>query len=386
MQTDHKDPATIQTNRNMMAHPSQGGAHPLSAGPTNPQPYQDAYSGFTEYVLSINRPQYPSANEMYLKEQLRSLIDVEIVQRIQPSRVIPFGSLVNGFATANSDLDLCILDDSPNPRYKIKTELPEVLAAEFERYGFEVKLLTKTRIPIIKLVQGPTAQFPLGLAMDIGFENRLALHNTRLLATYSRIDSRLREMVLFVKHWAKVRGINSSYHGTLSSYGYVLTILHFLINVASPSCLPNLQHIGAQVPVPFEELECEGYNIWFFKDLTNIPPSLNRRSIGELMAEYFSYYAQFDFRNMVISIRTPGGLLTKTSKGWTQALDRVGPEDQKVRSRNFLCIEDPFEITHNVGRTVGKNGLYDIRGEYMRASKLTRARDPRVFRALCEQR
>lgn len=37
-----------------------------------------------------------------------------------------------------------------------------------------------------------------GIACDIGFENRLALENTRLLLTYATIDpARIRTLVLF---------------------------------------------------------------------------------------------------------------------------------------------------------------------------------------------
>ena len=39
---------------------------------------------------------------------------------------------------------------------------------------------------------------PLGIACDIGFENRLALENTRLLMCYAMIDpTRVRTLVLF---------------------------------------------------------------------------------------------------------------------------------------------------------------------------------------------
>lgn len=43
-----------------------------------------------------------------------------------------------------------------------------------------------------------------------------------------------------------------------------------------------------------------------------------------------------------------------------------------ARDRNRLCIEDPFEITYNVARTVTKDGLYTIRGEFMRATRVSR--------------
>lgn len=65
--------------------------------------------------------------------------------------------------------------------------------------NFYVKTLPRARIPIIKLTMPPTASVPAGMACDIGFENRLALENTRLLLTYAMVDARLRTLVLFRK-------------------------------------------------------------------------------------------------------------------------------------------------------------------------------------------
>ena len=58
-----------------------------------------------------------------------------------------------------------------------------------------------------------------------------------------------------------------------------------------------------------------------------------------------------------------------------------------ARDRNRLCIEvsfatlfralpelieqDPFEVSYNVARTVTKDGLYTLRGEFMRASRVS---------------
>lgn len=58
-------------------------------------------------------------------------------------------------------------------------------------------MLPRARIPIIKLTMPPTETFPFHMACDIGFENRLALENTRLLHTYAKVDPRLKVMVLF---------------------------------------------------------------------------------------------------------------------------------------------------------------------------------------------
>lgn len=129
--------------------------------------------------------------------------------------------------------------------------------------NFHVKMLPRARIPIIKLTMPPTPSVPFGMSCDIGFENRLALENTRLLRTYSLVDPRLRTLVLFreryaagsvlvslrvrltsvlqpppVKVWTKRRKINNPYRGTLSSYGFVLLVIHFLAQVKKPPVLP----------------------------------------------------------------------------------------------------------------------------------------------------
>jgi hypothetical protein len=63
---------------------------------------------------------------------------------------------------------------------------------------FHVKPLPHARIPIVKLSLDPSPALPLGIACDIGFENRLALENTRLLYCYAIIDpTRVRTLVLF---------------------------------------------------------------------------------------------------------------------------------------------------------------------------------------------
>lgn len=297
-------------------------------------------------------------------------------------------------------------------------------------------------------------EFPnsgIGVQCDINFSAQLAIHNTHLLRCYSLTDPRVRPLVLFVKHWAKVRGINTSYRGTLSSYGYVLMVLHYLINVAQPSVCPNLQAMAPPVDPHLgpEQVEnttiCQGRYVWFWKNEDEIQAAAkqgglthNRDSIGHLLRGFFEYYAQgnmmstghmrgFDWGRDVISLRTPGGILSKQTKGWTgartvlevqsadkppavepdmpQANPAPGPQVQsgssstatpqlqqsqdpaaasrapqdrnkhevkEVRHRYLFAIEDPFELDHNVARTVTHNGIVSIRDEFRRAWRIIR--------------
>ncbi|KAF4337688.1 caffeine-induced death 1 cid1 [Fusarium beomiforme] len=275
-----------------------------------------------------------------------------------------------------------------------------------------------------------------GVQCDINFSAHLALHNTALLRCYSHTDPRVRPMVLFVKHWAKTRGINSGYRGTLSSYGYVLMVLHYLVNVAEPFVSPNLQQLApppppGMSPVEFEDMtRCRGHNVQFWRneeEILNLARANqlngNKDTIGHLLRGFFEYYAHssmlststgrgFDWGRDVLSLRTPGGLQTKQDKGWTGAktvieAQNVGAhqppqpdqapskdsdakdaqpkqsiqgsasvkngEFKEVRHRYLFAIEDPFELDHNVARTVTHNGIVSIRDEFRRAWKIIKS-------------
>ena len=79
-----------------------------------------------------------------------------------------------------------------------------------------------------------------------------------------------------------------------------------------------------------------------------------------------------------LSLRTIGGIIPKQAKGWTGAKTEVvdlsgpGPQTKEIRQRYLFAIEDPFEIDHNIARTVVHNGIVAIRDEFRRAHTLIR--------------
>lgn len=285
-------------------------------------------------------------------------------------------------------------------------------------------------------------EFPksgIGILCDINFSAELAIHNTQLLRCYSHTDPRVREMVLFVKYWAKIRGINTPYRGSLSSYGYVLMVLHYLVNIAQPFVCPNLQMMNckpsANLSLAEQEAQsvCKGRNVQFWrrereieslaeKDMLN----KNRESVGSLLRGFFEYYANtgylsaynsrgFEWGREVLSLRTPGGILLKQDKGWVGAKtvvevttiaapptpvtpkasltpstnpatvsteseakvpklqNKTVEETKEIRHRYLFAIEDPFELDHNVARTVTHDGIVSIRDEFRRAWRIIKS-------------
>ncbi|KAJ4349179.1 hypothetical protein N0V95_004821 [Ascochyta clinopodiicola] len=244
-------------------------------------------------------------------------------------------------------------------------------------------------------VLGPL-DFPkngVGIQCDINFANPLGIHNTHMLRCYSLTDARVRPMVLFVKSWAKRRKINSSYSGTLSSYGWVLMVLHYLVNVASPPVCPNLQHYLPQatdmnsLSDRFKDAKkISGHDVRFWRNEEEIIRAAqegrltqNRQPLASLLCGFFRYFASqgghygrqvnFYWTSEVLSLRTPGGILTKQDKGWVSATTIVTAE-KKVTNRYLFAIEDPFEIDHNVARTVTHRGIVTIRDEFRRAGRI----------------
>lgn len=425
-------------------------------------PQFDLQRSYLNNLLSVEIPLVEMSSEevaskdsfrVYLEDVCKSLRTLHPDLNLPVVTLSSFGSFSSGFASAGSDMDLAIVTDStdsPEQQFPLhEHRLPRALEKALLDRGFGARLLTRTRVPIIKICELPTPEllhalreeherwatlpeeekysasrpddalskktapnsvpvpdttspsieeahpapekltkpssdnadspksipvtdgastitaqpapeqngqkssqprnrpqwtreraagpldFPkdgVGIQCDINFSNPLGLHNTKLLRCYSKCDQRVRPMVLFVKAWAKRRKINSSYSGTLSSYGYVLMVLHYLVNVATPPVLPNLQlHSNTFATTT------DGWEVRFYGDEDEIASiasrgqmTSNQESLGALLRGFFQYFAStsggqgFIWMQDVLSLRTPGGLMKKNEKGWTGAKTEVG--------------------------------------------------------------
>lgn len=368
---------------------------------------------------------------LHLAHELDKILDKDIYDAIHAANIREY------IVILRSPLyrDLC---ESPSPGFfvPIPAMLSSVVRTVKALPGLQTLLSGQSQNKYHDALEFPKTG--VGVQCDINFSAHLALQNTLLLRCYSHTDPRVRPMILFVKQWAKIRGINSGYRGTLSSYGYVLMVLHYLVNIARPFVCPNLQQLAPKLPTTMSQSDvelstlCRGYNIHFWRNEDEILQlahnnqlNSNNDSLGHLLRGFFEYFAQsgmmssvsikgFDWGRDVISIRTHGGLLTKQEKGWTGAktvfevqadgtrhastiqrslsADRCRQQPlnddseqhlgqpttqsrnfKEIRLRYLFAIEDPFELDHNVARTVTHNGIVAIRDEFRRAWRIIRA-------------
>ncbi|ONI22767.1 hypothetical protein PRUPE_2G149800 [Prunus persica] len=298
--------------------------------------------------LAIYDSLIPTEEEKAKQNQLFTLLETLITKEWPEAQLYVYGSCGNSFGVSKSDIDLCLaIDVADDNKSEILLRLADILQSDNLQ---NVQALTRARVPIVKLMDPVT-----GISCDICINNVLAVINTKLLRDYAKIDARLRQLAFIVKHWAKSRGVNETYQGTLSSYAYVLMCIHFL-QQRRPAVLPCLQEMQSTYSVTVENIECA-----FFDQVDKLRDfgSHNREPIAKLVWAFFNYWAYgHDYANSVISVRT-GSILSKREKDWTR---RIGND------RHLICIEDPFEISHDLGRVVDKYSIKVLREEFERAA------------------
>jgi terminal uridylyltransferase len=338
------------------------------------------------------------------------------------TQVVIFGSSANGFGSPKSDLDMCL--HVPNGTSIHGTdgsgaESMAILAKTFETSGMkEVDTSRLTaRIPII-MYKCPDPLSASGndcdedlIECDLSMHNPLAVLNTSLLRSYAEITPVTRVLAAIIKRWAKARDINSPARHTLSSYGYIIMLLHFLtyhkrtgnglispvadpegdanvrkqtITQATP-ILPNLQWLDPNWPkmprgTPYRDsptfpkttmkhpMKDTLVNTHFYKPNTSNEKAMLQMlfagqdlSLAILLATFFRYYAyEFDYKRHVVSLHSTAsrGVVEREIKaevdGW----------------RNYsaaLAIEDPFELDYDVAHVLRGGYYHRIRREFAMA-------------------
>ncbi len=223
---------------------------------------------------------------------------------------------------------------------------------------FNLLVLPNARVPVIKFTYPPTQT-----QVDITINNTLACLNTKLIACYAALDERVSQLVHIVKHWAKRRHVNDPYTGTLSSYCYVLMCI-FHCQTRNPPILPNLQDARAY-PMTIDTV-VDSWKVAYLDDVSIAKRAFktqNTQSLASLVWEFFEFWAwKHSYPHDVVSIRE-GRIVSKASKDWTK---RIG------RDRHLVCVEDPFVLSHDLGRTVDMRSKDVIRKEFFRAGTVLR--------------
>ncbi|GAA5953423.1 hypothetical protein JCM21900_005659 [Sporobolomyces salmonicolor] len=170
-----------------------------------------------------------------------------------PLKIEPFGSMRFGLGTSSSDLDLCLLDPYRphgfdekwySSRREVMRDMPDIyqmkkLGNTLRRAGLlNVQPIVGASVPICKFEVKIDGQL---IQADLNTNERLGLFNSRLINSYCNLHPLVRPLSVFIKFWAKQRGLNDPAGRiiTFSSYTLILLVIAYLQRI---NLLPNLQN------------------------------------------------------------------------------------------------------------------------------------------------
>ncbi|KAI1730934.1 cid1 family poly A polymerase domain-containing protein [Ditylenchus destructor] len=294
--------------------------------------------------LSKNRQQQIALFISDMQNKLRVALNAPELE------IVPFGSLLNGFACDDCDLDLFLrlrpderLPDNTDDISKDKRQLFDVVRDEFIGLGFEAYTIIGAKVPIVKF--WTKGDFSDGFKGDVSCDNSLAKYNSDMLATYCKFDDRVPRLGIMIKKWAKSWETNEASTGTISSYALIVMMIHSL-QVCKPPVLPYLQEVAKTDGA--DRVMYEDFDVTFSTEIDKIKSNgcfTNKESVGQLFFNFLLYYCKkVDYEFDVIQIRCPGNL-SKLDKDWCCF---------------NMCVEDPFELSHNLTRGVKTMGFSHI--------------------------
>ena len=117
-------------------------------------------------------------------------------------------------------------------------------------------------------------------------------------------------------------------------------MLIFFLQTRTPAVLPVLQQIPpeGQAEAPAELID--DFNVYFYKDIAALEktwPRQNTQSTGELLFQFFHFYAhEFPYLEGVVCIRK-GALISKEGKRWTKKASPLAMRDGFQRLMHRFC-------------------------------------------------
>ncbi|TKA50951.1 hypothetical protein B0A53_05732 [Rhodotorula sp. CCFEE 5036] len=319
---------------------------------------------FEEQILQLFELQRPSpaalAARQHLVDELTDWLNREHFRwghahnkSMYPLKIEPFGSVRFGLGTSTSDLDLCLLDPyRPNgfvDKYFSSQNsglqnLPDIY--NMRRIGRSLQQANLTDVRWIPEAAVPICKFKVMIdghliEADLNTNERLGVFNSRLINSYCNLHPLVRPLSVFIKFWAKQRGLNdpSGTPTTFSSYTFILLVIAYLQHV---DLLPNLQDADLIASTGTERnrffstpkararrsrvdriVRSVGWDVTFVEYETTpegyAAPAAN---LVDLARGFFHYYAdEFDMERTAVSVWNGAGLERQRPFGTKKPVD-----------------------------------------------------------------
>ncbi|EDO49480.1 predicted protein [Nematostella vectensis] len=259
-----------------------------------------------------------SKDDLQLRDLICQLLAGVFQEFFPTCSVMPYGSSANGLGWKGSDLDLCLLlDNNPSEEDLSKDGVKQCA----DELGIVVKALKdlvpgcahvvpvfSAKCPVVKFVHQPS-----GVSCDLTINNRLCINKWLLL---------------------------------------------------SSSTTPAHENCNCE-----QAKFIDGWDCSYFDDVTRVSSSENSCDIVQLLTAFFDFYGnRFDYGNCVVNIRTGQHCTKLAIQEELQEVMRSRTKGDNAMSLPKIvefdltdfCVQDPFELSHNVTRSLSTMALKDL--------------------------
>jgi len=231
----------------------------------------------------------PKQEHLNAIKQISEQIKNTVIEVLPNSEIKGLGSTSAGIWTVDSDIDLTVINPSiANPQQVLQDIKNVFLLAN---PGFEIKETAYS-------LQMKFPQYPNSFSLSIN--DLIGLETTSLAKKYCSLDSLVTELILFVKIWARAKGVSS----IIKNYHWSFLVLGFLQTI-NPPLLNSLQN------KPHEPKIVGGHDVWFDNEVKTSASS--QYNIGHLIFSFFDYFAN-EFKDGKFDIKN--GLLVQDHSEW----------------------------------------------------------------------
>ncbi|KAF9134883.1 hypothetical protein BGW39_005598 [Mortierella sp. 14UC] len=297
----------------------------------------------TKYMSSLQVSLTPSQQRDDEVESLREMLQEELQDYFDDDEIEVhlFGSFASGLSTKSSDADFTV--------YYLPCDDISELADALRSIGYhDVSYINNARVPITTFYDPEN-----GVTCDANIDQPMGVINSKLIATYRRIDNRFATLWFAVRQIAKKNNIISGGTGYLSSYALTMMLIVFLQDVTSPAILPRLQQQQSQ---RMTNRKVDGYDCSFDRNWSNYRTygSDSPKCAGQLLID-FCYYYGYTFNYATKEVNACLGRIRNRS---------VTPPARSRRDRRPkdwpICILDPFITDRNVTGNCHRDAVGEI--------------------------
>lgn len=164
----------------------------------------------------------PTVDEHNIRDRcIQRLTDIVHSTFSTDVRVIPFGSYATRLYLPISDIDICIFGAVSHNNQSILQILADSL--KLSNTCSYIELITKARIPIIKLIDKST-----NIKIDISFDIDGGIHAAQYLNQQLQVYPAMRPLVIILKYYLHCRQLNETYTGGIGSFVLQMLVLNYL--------------------------------------------------------------------------------------------------------------------------------------------------------------